>query len=68
MQKNTFFEGIGLRLLPVFLITAMSAVVHKMAQSVPVGQIMFWRSGFALVVICLYVIWRRDFPAGIRTK
>ncbi|WP_328593367.1 DMT family transporter [Tritonibacter aquimaris] len=68
VQKNTFFEGIGLRLLSVFLITAMSAVVHKVAQSVPVGQIMFWRSGFALLVICLYVMWRRDFPAGIRTK
>lgn len=68
MQKNTLLEGAGLRLLAVFLVTAMSATVHKVAQSLPVGQIMFWRSGFALLPICLYLLWRRDFPAGLRTK
>lgn len=63
-----FIEGAGLRLLAAFLMTAMSAAVHGAAEVVPLGQIMFWRSALALIPICLYMIWRQEFPGALRTQ
>lgn len=60
--------GIGIRLLAAFLITAMSAVVHAVADRVPTGQIIFWRSAVALVPICLYMAVRGQFPAAVATR
>ena len=68
VSRKDFIEGVGLRLLAAFLMTAMSAAVHGAADVVPVGQIMFWRSALALVPICLYMIWRSEFPRALRTQ
>lgn len=46
--------GIFLRLLSVALLTAMSSVVHHLAQTLPVGQIMVWRSFVAALVIFIF--------------
>ncbi|WP_254696632.1 DMT family transporter [Phaeobacter inhibens] len=67
-SQNTHLQGIGLRLLAAFLMTAMSAAIHGAAQSVPIGQIMFWRSALALVPIVLYMAWRSEFPAALKTR
>lgn len=48
--------------------TAMSAAVHGAAETVPIGQIMFWRSALALLPICLYMMWRREFPRALCTR
>ncbi|WP_424942247.1 DMT family transporter [Aliiroseovarius crassostreae] len=60
--------GIGLRLSAVFLMTGMSAAIHAVADRIPVGQIMFWRAGFAILPILLYMIWRREFPQALTTR
>jgi drug/metabolite transporter (DMT)-like permease len=65
--QKRFIEGVGLRLFAAFLMTAMSAAVHGAAKTVPIGQIMFWRSAVAIIPICLYMAWRSDFPKGLRT-
>ncbi|SDJ06138.1 DMT family transporter [Aliiruegeria lutimaris] len=57
--------GVALRLLAAFLITAMSALVHALAESVPVGQIIFCRSAFALIPIMSYVALRGNFPGEL---
>ncbi|MEP5154691.1 DMT family transporter [Planktotalea sp.] len=67
-SRKSFLQGIGLRLLSAFLITAMSAAVHGVAGSVPIGQIMFWRSILALIPICLYMMWLGEFPKALKTK
>lgn len=67
-DRTSTLQGIGLRLLSAFLITAMSAAVHGAAETVPVGQIMFWRSAIALLPICLYMMWLGQFPAALRTR
>ncbi|WP_422072221.1 hypothetical protein [Sulfitobacter geojensis] len=41
VSRKVFIEGVGLRLLAAFLMTAMSAAVHGAADVVPIGQIMF---------------------------
>jgi len=68
VSRKRFIEGVGLRLLAAFLMTAMSAAVHGAAETVPVGQIMFWRSALALIPICLYMIWLGEFPKALRTQ
>ena len=67
-SRNSFIQGIGLRLLAAFLLTAMSAAVHGDAKTVPIRQIMFWRSALALIPICLYMIWLGDFPNGLKAS
>lgn len=66
--RKDFLTGIGLRLLATFLMTAMSAAVRVTADTVPLGQLIFWRSFLALFPICLYMVWRREFPSALRTK
>lgn len=68
LAHKQFLEGIGLRLLAAFLMTAMSAAIHAAAESVPIGQIIFWRSALALLPICLYMLWRREFPGALKTR
>ncbi|NQX74682.1 MAG: DMT family transporter [Epibacterium sp.] len=68
VHRPLFLQGIGLRLLSAFLMTAMSAAVHGAAAEAPIGQIMFWRSGIALIPILLYLVWRGDFPNGLKTR
>lgn len=60
--------GIALKLAAAFFITAMSAAVHHAAQSLPVGQVVFWRSLFALVPICAVTMLRREFPSALSTR
>ncbi len=61
-------QGIMLRLLSVALITAMSATVHGLAQTLPVGQIIFWRSSVAVLPILAYLWWRGQLMHGLATR
>lgn len=63
-----FAAGAGLRLLAVFLVTCMSALIHAVGEAAALGQIIFWRSGVALVPILLYMAASGDFPSGLRTR
>ncbi|PIB23144.1 hypothetical protein BFP76_08980 [Amylibacter kogurei] len=64
----SIYNGIALRLLGALLITAMSAVVHHVAKTVPIGQIIFWRSAIAIIPIVIYMMLRGQFPAALKTK
>lgn len=68
VARQAFLQGIGLRLLAAFLMVAMSALVHGAAKTVPVGQIMFWRSFMAMPPILIYMALRHEFPAALRSK
>lgn len=51
-------HGIALRVLGVFFIAVMSAVVHALGDDHPVGQIIFWRSAIAMIPIAIYAALR----------
>jgi len=68
LEQKYLLEGIGLRLLAAFLVTAMSAAIHAAAKDVGLGQIIFWRSAVALIPICLYMAARNEFPLALRTQ
>lgn len=50
------FKAIGLKLISALLFAVMSALVRKLGNIAPVGQMVFFRSAFAIVP--------RSIPAG----
>lgn len=61
-------KGILLRIAAAGLIVAMSACVKVAAQQVELSQVIFWRSLLSLIPIVLFLVIRKEFPAGIKTK
>ena len=60
--------GIGLRLAATGLFAGMSLCVRLASVQAPVGQIVFFRASIALIPIVAYLVWRGQFPSGLRTK
>ncbi|HWJ89231.1 MAG TPA: DMT family transporter [Pelagibacterium sp.] len=59
--------GIGLKIVSVLVFVSMSAII-KSAEGVPLGQLIFFRSAFALVPVFVLLGWRKQLIAGFRTK
>lgn len=60
--------GIALRVLSVALFAVMNLCVRTATQEVPVGQMVFFRSVFALLPLVIYLWARGQFPGGLRTR
>jgi drug/metabolite transporter (DMT)-like permease len=60
-------RGIGFKLASVLVFIVMSTMIKTTAQHVPAGQAVFFRSFFAIPVILGWLVWTREFPAGLRT-
>ncbi len=59
--------GIGLKIASVAVFVAMSTLL-KAAEGVPVGQLIFFRSFFAIFAILLYLGWRGQLSGVFRTQ
>ncbi len=59
--------GIILRILSGIAFTAMGALIKYLAESVPLGQVVFFRSAFALIPLLGFLLWQHDFPGGLKT-
>lgn len=59
--------GIGLKIASVAVFVAMSTLL-KAAEGVPVGQLIFFRSFFAIFAILLYLAWRGQLSGVFRTQ
>lgn len=60
-------KGILLKLASALLFAIMSALVRWLGDIVPVGQIVFFRSAFAILPVVLIYAWRRELAAAVRT-
>jgi drug/metabolite transporter (DMT)-like permease len=60
--------GIILRVGATLFFTLMVVCVKFLSGTVPLGQIVFFRSAVALVPLVLFLMWTGDFPGGLRTK
>lgn len=60
--------GIGLRVLSGILFTGMAICVKTVSDPVPLGQIVFFRSFFALIPLVIFLAIRHEFPAGLKTR
>ena len=59
--------GIGLKIISVAIFVAMSAFI-KAAGQVPAGQIVFYRSFFAILPVIIYLAYRRELRSAVYTK
>lgn len=57
--------GIGFKLLSALLFTIMAAMVRSVGTSVPVGEVVFARSFFALVPLMTWLWWRGDVAKAL---
>lgn len=60
--------GILLKLASVLLFAAMSTLIRIAGQKYPLGQIVFFRSAFAILPVVLIYAWRRELRAAVVTK
>lgn len=60
--------GIALRILSGFLGAGMFISVKAVSEEVPLGEIVFFRSFFALIPLIIFLWARREFPQGLATK
>ncbi|MBO6917415.1 MAG: DMT family transporter [Rhizobiaceae bacterium] len=60
--------GIALRILSGLLFAAMVVVVKMVSEEVPLGEIVFFRSAFALFPLVIFLHIRGEFPHGLRSN
>lgn len=60
--------GIALRILSGFLMAGMYVCVKAVSDTVPVGEIVFFRSFFAIIPLVVFLWLRNEFPGGLATK
>ncbi|MEL7164741.1 MAG: DMT family transporter [Pseudomonadota bacterium] len=60
--------GISLRLLSGLLMAGMFVSVKAVSDAVPLGQIVFFRSFFAILPLVIFLWVRGEFPGGLATK
>ena len=60
--------GIVLKILSVLVFIAMSTVIKVLADRIPPGETVFFRSFFAIPVILAWLVWRRELSVGLRVR
>jgi drug/metabolite transporter (DMT)-like permease len=61
-------KAILLKLVSALLFALMQALVRYIGDIVPLGQVVFFRSVFAILPVLLIYAWRRELAAAVRTK
>src|SRR3974377_1375347 len=62
------FKGIGFKLISALLFAAMSALVRQLGDVAPVGQMVFFRSAFAVVPVVVIYALRGELSSALRTS
>jgi drug/metabolite transporter (DMT)-like permease len=61
------FKGILLKLASALLFAVMSALIRGFGDAIPVGQVVFFRSAFAILPVVVIYAARRELAAAVRT-
>ncbi|MEM6695992.1 MAG: DMT family transporter [Pseudomonadota bacterium] len=67
-MSDTATLGIGLRILSGFLMAGMFTCAKAVSDDVPLGEIVFFRSVFAMIPLVIFLWIRGEFPSGLATK
>ena len=62
------FLGIALKVAATFAFAAMSALIKMASSRFPVGEVVLFRSLFALAVLVAWLAWRGEFPQALHTR
>lgn len=60
--------GIFLRLCSGLCFTAMTGLIKVLADAIPLGQVVFFRSAVAMIPLVIYLWLQGDFPGGLHTQ
>ena len=60
-------NAILIKLVSVLLFAVMSVLVRWLGDRVPLGQMVFFRSAFAILPVLLFYGWRGELMAAVRT-
>ena len=60
-------RAISSKLVSVLLFAVMSALVRHVGETVPLGQVVFFRSAFAIIPVMVIYAWRGELGAALRT-
>lgn len=60
-------KAIGLKLISALLFAAMSALVRQLGNIAPVGQMVFFRSAFAILPVVIVYAIRGELGSAVRT-
>src|SRR4030081_3389184 len=60
-------NAILIKLVSVLLFAVMSVLVRWLGDRVPLGQVLFFRSAFAILPVLLFYSWRGELMAAVRT-
>lgn len=60
-------KAILLKLISALLFALMSALVRSLGETIPVGQVVFFRSAWAILPVVVIYAWRRELMAAVRT-
>ncbi len=61
-------KAILLKLVSAILFAVMSALVRWLGETIPLGQVVFFRSAFAVLPVVMIYAWRRELMAAVRTS
>jgi len=61
-------RGIVLKLISAVLFAVMAALIRYLGARYPVGEVVFYRSAFAIVPVMLVYAWRGELAAVVRTE
>ncbi|HUI95589.1 MAG TPA: DMT family transporter [Xanthobacteraceae bacterium] len=61
-------HAILIKLLSVLLFALMSVLVRWLGDRVPLGQVVFFRSAFAILPVALIYAWRGELLTAVRTE
>jgi len=62
------FLGIALKVTSALAFTLMAALIKAVSASYPTGQLVFFRSAFALIPLLAWLAWQGDLVNAIRTS
>ena len=66
MHPTNVIKAILLKVASALIFAVMAALVRYLGAGYPVGQVVFFRSAFAIVPVVVIYAWRRELEAAIR--
>ena len=61
-------KGILLKLISAVMFTVMSALIRYLGVDYPTGQVIFFRSAFAILPVVIVYAWRGELMGALRTE
>jgi drug/metabolite transporter (DMT)-like permease len=66
MQPTNVIKAVSLKIASALVFAVMAVLVRYIGTAYPIGQVVFFRSAFAIVPVVVIYAWRRELEAAVR--